>query len=375
MNPSARIMIVEDEAVVALDLEGTLKDLGYEVLGIASTGLDAVEKAEELRPDIILMDIVLIGDMDGIETAKVVRERFNIPVIYLTAYSSEDILEKAKITGPYSYLIKPFSREELNSAIKIGLYKHKMDIEIIKSHEELEIAYNELRSIDGMKQNIIDRVSSEMKTPLSISMEALGFAMDENEKKVVDKYLKMIREALNRQLRIVEDLVVESWSYREKLDLKRDNIFLKDLVQLVIGEMRDEIEKREITIKTNLSDIQIHADFNSMKHALFNIVDNAVKFSRKGEKQISISAWRKRGKVEVIIEDNGIGIPKEFHERIFDKLFQIDQDTTGKYPGTGMGLSAAKTIIESHGGKIWVESGPDKGSMFHFTIPNYVKEG
>lgn len=121
---SIGILVVEDEAIVAKDIQQTLKKLGYEVLGICSTGEDAIQKAEQLNPALILMDIMLKGTMSGIEVADFVKQKLNIPVIFLTAYADSSTLSKAKITEPYGYIIKPFKEIDLQTNIEIALYKH-----------------------------------------------------------------------------------------------------------------------------------------------------------------------------------------------------------------------------------------------------------
>ena len=130
---NARIMIVEDEAIVALDLQHKLKTLGYAVSGVASSGEEAVRKVPQTRPDLVLMDIKLKGDMDGIEAAQRIRDEFNIPVVYLTAYSDENTLQRAKVTEPAGYLLKPFKDREVYATIEMALYKHKMEMELKKS--------------------------------------------------------------------------------------------------------------------------------------------------------------------------------------------------------------------------------------------------
>ena len=107
------ILVVEDESIVAKDIQHSLKKLGYTVVGICSNGEDAIKTAEELKPDLVLMDIMLKGDMSGIEAASYIREKFNIPIIYLTAYADESTLSKAKVSEPYGYIIKPFKEEEM----------------------------------------------------------------------------------------------------------------------------------------------------------------------------------------------------------------------------------------------------------------------
>jgi CheY-like chemotaxis protein len=122
-NPT--IMIVEDEVVVAMELEEKLKDMGYQVGAIVASGEAAVSGAEANPPDLILMDIRLQGKVDGIQAARLIRNRHDVPVIYLTAYADDATLNRAKLTDPFGYLIKPFSEKELRTTIEISLYKHR----------------------------------------------------------------------------------------------------------------------------------------------------------------------------------------------------------------------------------------------------------
>lgn len=128
-----RILVVEDEIITADDIRESLQDMGYTVLAVVSSGEEAIIKVEEDAPDLILMDIMLSGEMDGIETAKQILLRFNIPVVYLTAYSDKTILERAKITEPFGYILKPFNERELQINIEIAFYKHKMERELRES--------------------------------------------------------------------------------------------------------------------------------------------------------------------------------------------------------------------------------------------------
>jgi PleD family two-component response regulator len=122
-----KILVIEDENIVALDLKNQLETLGYEVCAMISNGEEAIERVGELKPDLILMDIMLKGELDGVQTAEKIKESHNIPIIYLTAYSDEKTLKRAKITEPYGYLLKPFEERELHTNIEIGLYRHKAE--------------------------------------------------------------------------------------------------------------------------------------------------------------------------------------------------------------------------------------------------------
>jgi PAS domain S-box-containing protein len=123
----SKILIVEDESIEALSFEQSLKSFDYEVVGIASSGEDALEKVAELKPDLVLMDIVLKGEMDGIEVASKINEKFDIPVVYLTAHPENSTLERAKLTLPYGYIIKPANRTDLKNTIGLAIYKHRME--------------------------------------------------------------------------------------------------------------------------------------------------------------------------------------------------------------------------------------------------------
>ena len=135
MSNEVTILIVEDERIVAKDIQVSLEDLGYQVLGIASSGKEAIDKAAQVRPDIVLMDINLKGDMDGIDTAKYIKSSFDILIIYLTAYADDNTLERAKETEPIGYILKPFKTRELHATIQLAVVKHQAE-DKLKKHEQ-----------------------------------------------------------------------------------------------------------------------------------------------------------------------------------------------------------------------------------------------
>src|SRR5262245_51637429 len=121
-----RILVVEDQGLIAADIENTLKKLGYVVVGNVSSGADAISRSDQLRPELVLMDVRLQGEIDGIQAAEIIRDRFNVPVVYLTAPDEETIL-LAKKTTPFGYLVKPFNERELRATIEIAFYTHRME--------------------------------------------------------------------------------------------------------------------------------------------------------------------------------------------------------------------------------------------------------
>ena len=122
---SPKILIVENERIVADDIKQRLEDLGYEVIGISGNGNAALKKTGEIKPDLILMDIILTGEVDGIETAQQISELYSVPFIYLTAYYDDEILKRASLTQPAGYITKPFDSVGLHAAIQMAIYKQK----------------------------------------------------------------------------------------------------------------------------------------------------------------------------------------------------------------------------------------------------------
>ena len=169
-----QVLVVEDEIIIAEDIQRKLKKMGYAVPVIVSSGEEAIKKAKENNPDLVLMDIVIHGKMDGIETAEQIRSCFDIPVVYLTAYADEKTLERAKITEPFGYLIKPFKERELQITIEISLYKHKME-KILKESE---------------------RRLRESNQWLNATIKSLGEAVIATDEKGIIKIMNPFAEAL-----------------------------------------------------------------------------------------------------------------------------------------------------------------------------------
>ena len=143
------ILVVEDESIVSKDIQHSLKKIGYNIVGAASTGEKAIELALSEKPDLILMDIMLKGSMNGIEAADIIKKELSIPVIFLTAYADESTLAKAKITEPYGYILKPFKEIDIQTSVEMAIYKHAKEQEIIKERDFLySIVENKEKNYD-----------------------------------------------------------------------------------------------------------------------------------------------------------------------------------------------------------------------------------
>lgn len=178
-----KILIVEDESVVAMEIEARLTELGYKVVGAVTSGTKALNLLEEVKPDIILLDIMLEGDLDGIETGKIIKERYGLPFIFLTAYSDDDTLRRAMETGPYSYLRKPFEEFELVSALQISISKSRLENKLTERENILSATLSSISdtviSIDNKFKVLFMNARGEKLTGL-------------NQNEVIGKYLSDI---------------------------------------------------------------------------------------------------------------------------------------------------------------------------------------
>ena len=181
-----KILVVEDERILALGLKKKLENLGYSVTDIVASGPETFEKVGENQPDIIMMDIVIKGDMDGIETVAKLNETISIPVIYLTAYADDEILKRAAATEPYGYILKPYKEKELKANIEMAIYRKKSEQEEILDYEDFYrdvtrfISENE----EPLKKAILGAYSYEIDTSIDIGSTKIYVSAPMGQKSV-----------------------------------------------------------------------------------------------------------------------------------------------------------------------------------------------
>lgn len=200
-----RILIVEDERIVAMDLAGTLTELGYSVAGMATRGEDAIEQAKRLNPNLILMDVRLAGKMDGIQAAQSIREERDVPVVYLTAHSDNETLRRAANTAASGYLVKPFKSPELRCVIEIALHKHAADVRMRENEQWLSTTLQSLA-----EAVIATDESGRVRIFNRIAEQLTGVTHDEATRHSVDEILALIDErtgspAENLVRKVLED--------------------------------------------------------------------------------------------------------------------------------------------------------------------------
>lgn len=193
MKSPARILVVEDESIVAFNLQQRLEQLGYDVPAIAVSGQESLDLVDETRPDLVLMDIHIQGDMDGIDVASRLRETHAVPVIYLTAYSEDSTLERARQTGPYGYLLKPFSERELHATIQMAFERHRLETELQRHQrllqQALDAANMGVMELDARSQqlNASARTSELLGCPegAALTLQDLLARVDTSEREIL----------------------------------------------------------------------------------------------------------------------------------------------------------------------------------------------
>ena len=207
------IIVVEDENIISIDLRRTLNKLGYNVSLIVNSGEELLEKIEKVDVDLILMDILLAGEMSGIDAAAIIKEKYNIPVVYLTALTDEEILQKAMVTEPFGYLLKPFEERSLNSTLEMAFYKHNVDTKVRQKTKELE---EEKIKTDELLHNILPaQIIDEWKLkgaiyPRNYSMVSILFTdFYDFAKQTVELTPEEILNELNEIFYEFDDIIVK----------------------------------------------------------------------------------------------------------------------------------------------------------------------
>ena len=225
-----QILVVEDELIIAVDLQHRLENLGYYVPVIVSSGKEAIQKAEETRPALVLMNMSLEGNIDGITAAGQIRARFDIPVIYLTAYSDNSTLQQAKLTEPYGYILKPFNEKELHITIEIALYKHKVERKLRESEQSLAAI---LKSISDA---VIATDAKGLVTFMNPVAESLtGWNQKDTLGKDVEKIFNIIDEKTRTAIENPVENVLRD-SVIIKLAKERGVLIAKDGTEISVDE-------------------------------------------------------------------------------------------------------------------------------------------
>ena len=286
----SRILIVEDQGIVAWDIRNCLESLGHSVCGTAASGEEAIRLTAQLQPDLVLMDVMLEGEMDGVETAAHIRKHFEIPVVYLTAYADGDTLRRAKVTEPYGYIIKPFEEKELYTVIEIALYRRSMEKKLEKAREERK--QTEARLQYARKQECLIQAVSGIAHRFN---NMLGAIIGNTELALLDlpsdSSAKHTVEQIGKVALGARDLMRQMAAYTGKR-LRTARVFtLSDLVMGMRHSIDEAVARTEIVVEYDLTLplANIRGDMVQVRQALMNLVTNAVEAVADGRGTIRVS--------------------------------------------------------------------------------------
>ena len=368
----AKIMIVEDNTTVALDCRACLESLGYEVTSIEASGEEAIAQVEVKQPDAVLMDIHLRDDIDGIEVAERIYSRFAIPVIFLSAYSDQNLLERAKCVGAFGYLIKPFEERELYATLEMALYKAKTE----KERKQIEARLQQVQKVELMG-TIAGGFAHQFNNALTVvngNVDLIGMKIPGDED--VASYSQEIKESVARMSRLTAQFLAYGRGGKYQVERLSLSSFIRDALPLIRPALTSLVE-----LKTDLGvDLyDLEADPTQLQMVFSAVLLNASEaLEDKGRISIRCSnsdiietqggrekfPGLKPGKYACLkITDNGKGMDAETRKHIFEPFF------TTKFLGRGLGMAAVYGIVKNHAGGIAVESEPGSGTTVEICLP------
>ena len=228
-----------------------------------------------------------------------------------------------------------------------------------------------LKQLERTREEFIANVSHELRTPLSHIKGYVETLLDgaKNDPEVSTRFLETIARNAERLKLLIEDLLTisELESGRVKLDLHA--VELRSVVVKVFDDFKSRAETKTIALTNEVPELPVRADADRVEQVLSNLVDNAIKYGRAGGRVTVGARCADDAKVEIFVKDDGVGLPPEALERVFERFYRVDKARSREQGGTGLGLSIVKHIVQGHGGRVWARSEPGKGATFYFTLP------
>lgn len=364
------ILVVEDEAVIAAEIKYTLESLGYQIVGVADAGEDALEYIAESRPDLVLMDIMLAGEMDGVQTAKKIGEIYDIPVVFLTAFADEETLSRVKLIGPYGYLVKPFGGTDLRITIETALYRHMMEMRLKESERRLRQA-EKMEAMGTMARGIAHDFNNILSAIIGYSEMCLLKASPEDPMR---KKLDQIYKAGNR----ARDLVRLLLAFGRQGQIERRPVdpvpIVDEALSMIAPGLDGGIEvRKEIDPRVG----RLLAESTQLLQVILNLLTNAADamYGMGGELRVGLAQVESPDCMEtpgqavrISVADTGPGIEADEQMRIFDPFYT----TKPGGAGTGVGLAVVHGIVSGFGGCVEVESRKGEGARFNVYLPAYV---
>jgi signal transduction histidine kinase len=332
------------------------------------TGEEAISKVRSLNPDLVIMDIKLQGKMDGIEAIELICAEVDVLFIYLTAFSDEATLQRAKNTEPFGYIIKPFKERELHIVIEVALCRHRIGREMKENAELRDALLESAERAVRMRDDILAVVSHDLRNPLAGITLSGNFLRDIIGNEVhaeVNHCIDIIHKNAAMMNRLIGDLLDVVSIDKGQLSLSHSSISAQEIVSDALALFEGLSAQQDIKLSSaKIPCLTFYGDRDRVLQVFSNLIGNALKFSPQGA-AIIVSGKSQGDFVVFSISDSAGGIAEEQKSHIFERYWK---DRPRSQKGAGLGLHIAKGIVEAHGGKIWVESRLGVGSTFFFTL-------
>jgi signal transduction histidine kinase len=359
---SREILVVEDEAVTAAEIRQTLSGLGYEVPLVSDSAESALEWLERSRPDLVLMDIMLAGEMDGVQAAETIREIYDVPVVFLTAHTDDHTLSRVKRTAPYGYLVKPFGATELRITIETAVYRRHMEQKLRESEEKLRQAQR-MEALGSMARGITHDFNNILSAIIGYSEMCLAKLPEHDPNK---GKLEKIHKAGNRAKNLVRMLL----AFGKHGGGRTVPVELAPLVEEALDIIGPSLNGK-VDVRSSLDPEAgpVLGEANQLLQVLLNLLGNAAE-AMPGGGVLSVELAASSGNggpgmVRLAVQDTGEGIAHEDRARIFDPYFS----TKASGEGSGMGLSVVHSIVAGFGGHLRFLSEPGRGTRFEVFLP------
>jgi len=355
----AKILIVEDEQIISLEIWQTLEAAGYDIVGTADNGIDALALVAEDRPDLVLMDIMLRGQMDGIEAGAQVSA-MDIPVVYLTAYSDPKTVSRAVASMPYGFLAKPYRHEELLASIEIALYRARIAQELRAKQEQLVTNQSQFLAL----------LAHEIRNPIS-AINAAAESLRILDGAVTTPERQKRYERISAAIQNVDNLISISVDSDRATTTEETALGAVDILAVTGGVIQSFTTEQQGRIKlaTGIEKTLVRGLPELLHYALMNLLDNAFKYSPEGS-PIEL-AIKKVGAnphtISLLISDQGPGVPPAEQDKIFSKYYRATQSAGA--PGLGLGLYIARHLVVSCGGTLEYRGKPKAGACFELALP------
>jgi two-component system sensor histidine kinase/response regulator len=360
------VLVAEDDFLISRDIQRMLKNLNFEVTGIAPNGEKAIELAEKEKPDVILMDIKM-PKMNGIVAAKKITATNPIPIVILSAHETGELVQEALEAGIGAYLTKPPRIEEIERAIYVAMARHN---DLIKTRElvrKISEDEKELRELNATKDKFMSIIAHDLRGPIGALMafsEQIHLDFEDINTDQLKSYLKNFHRTSKGIYELLENLLYWARVQTGKVKSKFTEFNLETEVDSVMNLLATNISNKQQTmVKDYMCSGYVYLDKNIIHTVLRNLMSNAIKFTPKGGK-ITIRIRPGLQQCQIEVSDTGIGLAEEDVNKLFsiDKSFSY-KGTEGE-EGTGLGLVLCKDLVEMMNGTISVKSELGKGTSF-----------